>query len=266
MAGLTQIAVTGKYYYGNKTILYPNRWYAYHVKLPTAKLYYVINGELALSHSGQEMRVKAGEIALIPPNVCHSYYLPEQQTAVKYWMHFDLFANGSNLLTGLRELFKITVDTPMFLKEQFETILSSNRADRFAPEVSVIHAVISIATYFLERANPSPTVCEKDPIYFAIEAAEHPDNTQTLAEMAAAAHLSVNQFLRQFKNRTGFSPMHYKTVIRIENAKSLLENTNLSIADIMEKVGYSAPAYFARVFRTYTGYSPKDFRRLFGRQ
>ncbi|MDR1955778.1 MAG: helix-turn-helix transcriptional regulator, partial [Treponema sp.] len=47
---------------------------------------------------------------------------------------------------------------------------------------------------------------------------------------------------------------------RVAEAKRLLRGTNLRIYQIAEKVGFSNPYYFSKVFKEFTGISCKEFR------
>lgn len=64
-----------------------------------------------------------------------------------------------------------------------------------------------------------------------------------------------------FKNKTGVNLVNYLNEYRIEKAKNLLKNTDLNIADVGKKVGYTTPNNFSRIFKQYTGVSPKEYRQ-----
>ncbi len=49
--------------------------------------------------------------------------------------------------------------------------------------------------------------------------------------------------------------------VRVERARELLVERDLSITDVAAELGYSAPAHFARAFRRETGLSPRHYRR-----
>ena len=61
---------------------------------------------------------------------------------------------------------------------------------------------------------------------------EHLDAGLTLAQLAAAAHLSAYHFARQFKAATGLPPHQYVIVRRVERAKQLLQGGDLSLAEV----------------------------------
>jgi AraC family transcriptional regulator len=81
-----------------------------------------------------------------------------------------------------------------------------------------------------------------------------------LAEIAAAAYLSEFHFARLFKKITGTTPHAYLASLRIERARRLLAETDLSIAEIGARVGYNSQSHFTRIFRATTGLTPQVFR------
>jgi AraC-like DNA-binding protein len=83
---------------------------------------------------------------------------------------------------------------------------------------------------------------------------------QSLEEIAAHVQLSKYHFGRLFKKSTGLAPMEYVTKVRIEKAIILLRTTDCSIEEIAEQIGYSSSSYFIKVFRSWVGFSPGEFR------
>lgn len=65
----------------------------------------------------------------------------------------------------------------------------------------------------------------------------------------------------QFKTQTGMSLREYLTKLRLKDAKSLLENSNLTVTDIAFTVGFGSSNYFANVFKKEIGMSPNSYRK-----
>lgn len=85
--------------------------------------------------------------------------------------------------------------------------------------------------------------------------------TIALAELAAAAHMSLFHFTRRFREATGFTPMEYLEKLRIHRAQDLLiSHPQMRLNEIARVVGYDDPAYFSRVFRKCSGTSPRLYR------
>ena len=85
----------------------------------------------------------------------------------------------------------------------------------------------------------------------------------SLEEQMEQIPFSKNHFRRIFEQETGCPPKEYLTRLRISHAKELLRSTTLRINEICFLCGFSDPFYFSRIFRKYTGESPKDWRKTF---
>jgi AraC-like DNA-binding protein len=95
-------------------------------------------------------------------------------------------------------------------------------------------------------------------------AAAYFEQPVTLDDMAGAACLSPNHFLRTFKQVFGQSPHQYLTDLRLEQARRLLVKTELSISNIAIAVGFESHGSFSRLFRGRVGISPQIYRRQKG--
>lgn len=82
-----------------------------------------------------------------------------------------------------------------------------------------------------------------------------------VAAMAACGQLSERAFLKRFRRATGLSPIEYVQVLRIEEAKHLIEATDMPLDDIAAEVGYAEPSSFRRLFRRMVGLTPSAYRR-----
>jgi AraC family transcriptional regulator len=82
-----------------------------------------------------------------------------------------------------------------------------------------------------------------------------------LDELAAAAGISRSHLLRTFKAATGLTPHQYLVSRRVERAKEMLLRSDLPLADIALKAGFSNQSHFTGIFRALTGVTPLRFRR-----
>ncbi|MET9001622.1 helix-turn-helix domain-containing protein [Amycolatopsis sp. NPDC004169] len=82
-----------------------------------------------------------------------------------------------------------------------------------------------------------------------------------LAELAALAGLSVSQFSRRFKARTGLPPHRYLLRLRVEQAGLLLRTGDDPIAEIAVRCGFSHQEHLTRVLRAQLGTTPAALRR-----
>ncbi len=82
-----------------------------------------------------------------------------------------------------------------------------------------------------------------------------------LADLAEYMHISESHLSRLFKKNIGMSFTQYIINIRIEAAISLMNNTNLKVYEIAERVGYQNVEHFSRIFKNITGKSPKEYMK-----
>jgi AraC-like DNA-binding protein len=88
------------------------------------------------------------------------------------------------------------------------------------------------------------------------------DDMLSRSQIASRVWSSESYLTRVFRRDLGIGPWEYLTRFRIEQAKSLLRMTSLTVTEIANRIGYNDSAYFSRVFRQETGRSPVSFRRV----
>jgi AraC-like DNA-binding protein len=72
---------------------------------------------------------------------------------------------------------------------------------------------------------------------------------------------SVEHFCRLFKNNFGCNFQDYLSRYRIEKAKTMLKNSDLTVSEISESVGFNSFSYFTKCFREYTSLTPSQYRK-----
>ncbi|MBU2710460.1 helix-turn-helix domain-containing protein [Zooshikella harenae] len=79
--------------------------------------------------------------------------------------------------------------------------------------------------------------------------------------LASQLQVSLRTFNRRFRQATNQPPTAYLRKLRLSAAKELLQQSNVSIAEISDLVGFKDESYFARCFKQQYLLSPSDFRR-----
>ncbi len=91
---------------------------------------------------------------------------------------------------------------------------------------------------------------------------EHYAENLTLAVLSEVFFVSPVYLSRLFKRKTGTNFVEYLTDLRMEKAKSFLQDPSLKVYHVAEMVGYENPRYFARLFKEATGYVPQEYRTM----
>ncbi|WP_347178621.1 GlxA family transcriptional regulator [Streptomyces iconiensis] len=95
---------------------------------------------------------------------------------------------------------------------------------------------------------------------WALNHLEHP---LTLSQLAAQETMSVRTFTRRFREEVGISPQQWLTQQRTERARTLLEESDLSVDQIAQRSGFGSAATFRMHFQASLGVSPSAYRRTF---
>ncbi len=88
----------------------------------------------------------------------------------------------------------------------------------------------------------------------------HFDQPLDLEELARAAHFSRYHFLRAFRRAFHATPHEYLTRKRIERAKELLAQSELTVTEICFEVGFESLGSFSMLFHKVVGWSPSIYR------
>jgi transcriptional regulator GlxA family with amidase domain len=91
---------------------------------------------------------------------------------------------------------------------------------------------------------------------------QHYQNEVTLKTLAAKFDISVRSFNRRFRLAAGQTPLQYLQEVRLQQAKALLKQSNLSIAEIAYAVGYQDTSHFSTLFKRVNAITPNEYRHL----
>ncbi|MCC8049080.1 MAG: response regulator [Clostridiales bacterium] len=106
------------------------------------------------------------------------------------------------------------------------------------------------------RESQSNSVVKKAQNYIR----ENYSHDISLDDVSRAVNISPYYFSKVFKEESGENFIEYLTRVRVEKAKELLQNPDLSIKMISSMCGYSDPNYFSRLFKKQTDMTPREYR------
>ena len=80
-------------------------------------------------------------------------------------------------------------------------------------------------------------------------------------DMFSKQYFFTKEYLTKlFKKKFGYSIYEYTTLLRMNRAQELLQNDQIQIQEIAERLGYRDNNYFSKAFKNYFGVSPSDYR------
>lgn len=248
--------------HGEKVVL-TSFWHDTDVICPNSKIFYLTDGEIEITTKDQTFIATCGDMVIIPAGTKHSFNLTDKQYASKYWLHADLFIGGKNLFDYFNLPYKTNVGQNEYLSSLFDTALRLKDSAKLADKLTVSSTILAILSFYAESCGLEESFTSYDEIDRAIKYIN--DNYKkkfTLTELCNLVNLSKGYFVRQFKKRTGYSPIEYVNVLKIDKAKTMIQQSDKPISDIMEELGFYDLAHFSKLFKSYCGYSPKKFREI----
>jgi transcriptional regulator GlxA family with amidase domain len=82
----------------------------------------------------------------------------------------------------------------------------------------------------------------------------------TLQMLAEYTGYSATHFTKLFKQKTGYSPMNYFNLLKMQKACFMLGESNIKINQVSRKLGINDPYSFSRLFTKIVGLPPTDYR------
>ena len=242
------------------------RWTHEYHKFSQNKFYFITDGRCRIKIDGDSYVAQAGDWFLIPANTFHEYSNFEGEPFRKYWMHFDVYPNSElfNVL-NLPHIVKVPQKSRVYsLFAQFEKVHNSDSLVNKIKEKAILLDLI--AEYIL-LACPDGASIKSDSdmrIYDILRYINaNLDKPLTNKELASEFYMHPNQLILFFKEKTGITPNRYVNIKKMETAKRLLEDTDLRIVEIMEKVGQTDMSSFSKQFKSFYNQSPREYRKFF---
>lgn len=226
-------------------------------------LHAIIEGEGYLTIEGVKRKVQKGDVFVVPAEILSKIEADPQDPYQYCWVGFGgKDANALLQSCGFSIQNGFIIQPPNF-KEIKEVLLSMARIER--KNIGTPYWLLGqlyIAFSLLSFERPSQEFRRKD---FVKEAIEYMDEEFSsgisISEVAKKIHVERTYFFRRFKKEIGVSPSDYLLGVRLEKAKDLLRNSNLSIASIAKAVGYNNYVTFTESFTKKMGLRPSEYRK-----
>lgn len=204
-------------------------------------------------------------VVLIDCDTFQEYQTLPGETWEFYYIHF-----GSDCFDGYRRLLldtlsPVTLHSTRQIRMIFEdpALLSPN-AD-MAACAAQSNAVSALLTEMLSptaRGTDSGQVIRREDIAgLADYISAHCAEPLCLEDFVNLSHLSKYHLIRLFEKQIGMPPYRYLHLCRIHRAQELLRDTDGTLSQIAEQVGYADPSVFIRHFRSFHGTTPGEYRK-----
>ncbi len=205
--------------------------------------------------SDQSHEITPDKTFLIPPGVSHKEFSRQELDSI--WIGFTAKLSG---ITPKQILSVTSTELTQQFIDCWKFSIKNSHA-KCGPELD--GRLISLIGMFFRKLHHSPgaAIMQRAINYLN----NHYHEIISLPEVAERLNISEGHFYRSFKEFTGSTPTEYLNQIRMKQASVYLCNSNFTIKKITELCGFSDQYYFSRVFRKYSGLSPKHYRERVNR-
>ena len=241
------------------------------------EIIYVRSGFLTVSISGESYIGKTGEAFVVSPGNLH--LMGSQTGTVDYYtflfpLKYISFRTDDMLDEKLLEplnsghlmICPRVKDTAKELCEQLIKIYEAKKDESESKITTQVGTKIILLQFILEmwkkgfvieNDTSGRNIVEKEMVSYI---QQNFTGKISLKEFGEQFHLSEKYISRYFKEHFHITLSQYITYLRLENAKQLLQDTDLSVTETAMQSGYQNVSYFIRSFKKTYGISPLKYR------
>ncbi len=233
-------------------------------------LLYCVKGEGWYKVGASTFTLSTNQYIILPSGQAHAYGASKDKPWSIYWIHFggelsnyylgsshepldvqpEIHSRITNRINAFEEIFATlkagySVDNLSYASSLLHYFLGSLRfirqyRDASHDEAQDAHSILNMAIHYLE---------------------ENKEKMVMLQDISEFVGYSVSYLSRLFREHTGHSPLEYFNRMKMQEACYLMDNTDMKIIEISNKLGFNDLCYFSRVFKKVTGFPPRGYRK-----
>ena len=259
------------FYTVNTLYAHPNR------KLDWNVFIYIANGEMQVWEEENEYVVSSGQFLFLKSGF-HHWGEPKTPAGTSwYWIHFyntpchypefNPFSGSYQIISSdeYNKSIRLPKHGSILKTHIIESKLDSmnrlfNSTDPFRAITLSLQSMELFLDVFKESVSIGPLSKSDRTVQRVIDYIEHRE-THCLKSKEMEDHLKMNYayLCKAFKAKTGSTIHDYNTQIFVSKAMKMMRDTKQNISEISDRLGFSSPFYFSRVFREIVGSSPSEY-------
>ncbi len=221
---------------------------------------YVIDGCGYIEFEGQTHKVSKDMIYILPAGVRHHYYADAEQPFVKIFLNVG--GTAVKYLVDSFDLSKGVVFEGEGLKEIFERIPQMMHSDM--DDQAMQSQFCGIFVEILSRLSSKKIVSSysREAIILKSYLDQNVRSIVSAKDLSDLIFRSPDYCQKLFNREIGMTPYSYQLNNKMKIAKYLISDTNMTISEIAEYIGYSDTHYFSNIFKKKCGFRPMSYRKM----
>ena len=231
-----------------------------------AELFYIVGGKGQFLIEDQLYPVNTNHLVIINPNVTHTEVSLNAQP-LEYIvlgidgveLSIDNTSNGQFCILDHFESMDITSCLRNILREM--ELKQPGYEDICQAFMEILIIRLMRSTGLSVPTEPQNNVGNHQCAAVRRYIDHHFKESLTLDQLAEEAHMNKFYLSHAFKREYGVSPINYMISRRLEESKYLLAETDLSMSQIAQLLGFSSLSYFSQVFHRTQEITPMEYRQ-----
>lgn len=238
------------------------------------EIHYTERGSGSVTIDGVTRNISADTLYITGPGIVHAQLADDSDPITEYC----LYLNCQRTARSSDDPFALFADTPFWMGQDngriyplLRQLAEENRNPRpGAREMSrtlLIQIIILLMRMYRQDTAPmpksvfAPALTRAGFMPIIEDAFFYRYRTLTLQELARLMNLSTRQIQRLLQENFGKTFSQKLTEARMAAASQFLVNTDLSITEISDRIGFSSIEHFSTAFRRFMGCSPRKYRQ-----
>jgi AraC-like DNA-binding protein/mannose-6-phosphate isomerase-like protein (cupin superfamily) len=230
------------------------------------EILYFYKGSGSIFTNGIEHHVKPGDLVIYSPGIMHKEETIEVNPFQFVFLAFETtnpIAGENNIFPALSTHSIISAGEYRYrLEDLFFQLLNEAKSHIDGYDVMCDNLLSSIIVQIIRIhaviKHEEQSTSESQKIKDFID--KNYAKNLTLDTLSEIVYISKYHLAHIFKSEIGVPPITYLITKRMDKAKSLLSETNLTISAISKIIGYENPNYFSQLFKKIVGESPFNYR------
>ncbi len=241
---------------------------------PCSELFYVVNGSGIFIAEGEQFPVSQNDMVIINPHVEHTEKsqsaLPLEYIALGIegltfsFKNIATAQDGISVQTASGAVYKYNMQSSnvyAYLNIMLEEISRKNdNYEAICQNLLEVLLICMLRNDNLSIIQGGNTAISRECTQIKNYLDANYSKNITLDSLAALFHMNKFYMVHAFTKYIGLSPINYLLQKRVQEAKSLLQSTSFSVAQISAALGFSSQSYFSQAFKKATGQTPIQHR------
>lgn len=236
------------------------------------EIYYLHDGVRTYIIDNKVYEVKKGNVALIRPNVFHKTRGDRYMRILINFSHaflrefFTESAINQMLACFSQPVIVLTDEEQKEVSNLCERMGRAFKPGQFDERPLLLANLLTLLTKAcVESVHDSEPLDTSNQLLSEIldYIGNNYKNIESLSEISGKFFITKFHLCRIFKDATSMSVFRYINTLKVQQACTMLSETNRSVTDISAECGFNSQVYFCKIFGEYMGMTPSAYRKKY---